>query len=138
MDPKDFFKTAEKLKDSSLESDLRTSVGRSYYAIFLHFRDYLASLGLKKKDDKGVHFFVQACLSNSQIKKVQHLSAILGDLKDKRTKADYHLKENILKDEANDVYEDALEAVDNFYITTEDEIKLIENVKKAPITNQML
>ena len=138
MDPKDFFKTAKKLKDSDLESDLRTSMGRSYYAVFLYFRDYLANLGLKNRDNKSVHFFVQACLSNSQIKKAQQLSTILGNLHGKRKKADYNLNESISLNEANDTYEDALESIVDFSITCEDETKLIENVKKAPQTNQML
>ena len=131
LEPKDFFNTAEKLKDSNIESDLRTSMSRSYYAIFLYLRDFLASLGLKKKKDNQAHFFVRACLSNSNVKKAQELSALLGDLCKKREKADYKLNECILTAEVDDAYKDAVEAIEDFKITEEDEKKLIKNVKIA-------
>lgn len=70
MEPKQFFITAEMLKDKPNESHLRTSVGRSYYAAFLYFREHLKSLGLEKKRNpaREIHEFVIQCLEFSGIK----------------------------------------------------------------------
>jgi len=132
LNPEEFFKTAEKLKDSDEESDLRTSIGRSYYAIFLYFREYLSKLGVVSKRKKDVHFFVQACLSNSRVKEAQTLSTELHELKQKRTKADYKLNVKITPREAADTLKDAQEAVDKFRssMTSDKENILVVNAKQ--------
>jgi len=137
LNPEEFFKTAEKLKDSDKESDLRTSMGRSYYAIFLHFREYLLKLGIVSKQKKGMHFFVQACLSNSRVKEAQSLSTELHELEQKRTKADYNLNAKITPKEAADTLKDAQEAVGKFHslMTPDKENLLVVNAKQFAINN---
>ena len=132
MNPEEFFKTAEKLKDSDKESDLRTSIGRSYYAVFLYLREYLFKLGIVSKRKKGIHFFVQACLSNSRVKEAQTLSTELHELEQKRTKADYKLNAKITPKEAVDTLRDAQEAVGKFSssMTLDKENILVVNAKQ--------
>ncbi|MGB8226258.1 MAG: hypothetical protein WCE45_05260 [Sedimentisphaerales bacterium] len=134
MNPEEFFKTAEKLKDSDKEPDLRTSVGRSYYAIFLHFREYLKKLGLSKTRNpkNSVHSFVKDCLGFSQVSEASRLAVALNDLYGKREKADYHLSITINPTEASDVLEDAKEAIQTFHssMTSGKEQILLANAKQ--------
>jgi hypothetical protein len=65
MDPTEFLKTAELLKSHTEQPHLRTSVGRSYYAALLYFRERLKCLGLEKKKHptQNAHAFVRGRLS---------------------------------------------------------------------------
>jgi len=133
LNPEEFFKTAEKLKDSDKEPDLRTSMGRSYYAVFLYFRDYLFELGLVPKiKNHEPHKFVLSCMSNSRVKEAQSLSTKLVELKQKRTKADYDLKIKVTNTEAEDVLEDAKEAIATFnsLMTPDKQNTLVVNTKQ--------
>ena len=131
MKPKDFFKTAELLKKKTDEAHLRTSVGRSYYAAFLHFREYLKSHGLCKgiKPRQDAHVFVNQCLGFSQVSEGNKASAYLRDLQQRREDADYHLDEELSQNDAEDALLNAKKVIEDYHteMTPEKEKTLIEN-----------
>jgi uncharacterized protein (UPF0332 family) len=126
----DFFKTAKLLKTHIEEAHLRTSIGRSYYAAFLYFREYLKSLGLEKKKNpnRDVHIFVIQCLQYSNVPEGNKASTYLHDLQQLREDADYCLNRPFSKNDADDAFAKANKAIADYTrnITPEQETKLIQ------------
>lgn len=115
ISPIDFHKTAEFLKDQQEEWHVRTVVNRSYYGVFLHFREFLAGQGVHipgRREKKSQHQFIIECFKKSITKAQQKSKApekkdstedsvdykIIGRLWSQlrtlfynRIKADYHL-----------------------------------------------
>ncbi len=104
MIPKDFFKTCELLLKQSEEPHLRTAVGRSYYAAFLYFREYLRQHGLSKtrRPKNEAHEFVMSCLTYSGVPEANVASVDLRNLQQKRSDADYDLGLEVTKNDAED------------------------------------
>lgn len=65
MDPTDFHKTADFLKDYQEEWHVRTSISRSYYGLFLHLRDFLTSQGVTLPN-RSRHKFIFTCFHESR------------------------------------------------------------------------
>lgn len=93
MNPLDFFNTAELLSKYTKPEHLRTSVGRSYYAVFLLLRNFLAENGLKKK--RSAHEFVRKCFQYCEVKEGTELANSLYKLHQRRSDADYFLEKQI-------------------------------------------
>lgn len=93
MDPKDFLSTARNLKDSTSESDIRTSIGRSYYSVFLYLREQLKSLGIEKQvyPEREAHEFISYSLEFCNIKEGSKIGNKLRSLRQYRKDADYNL-----------------------------------------------
>jgi hypothetical protein len=104
MEATDFFQTAELLKTHANEAHLRTSIGRSFYATFLYFREYLRKLGLEKKKNpnREAQVFVINCLGFSGIQEATKVSAYLHDLQQLREDADYDLIQEYVQNTAED------------------------------------
>lgn len=131
MEPTDFFKTAKLLKTHAKEeAHVRTSIGRSYYAAFLFFREWLRTRGLEKKikPSQDTHAFVNQCLGFSQVSEGCKASKYLRDLQQVREDADYHLDKKLSKNDAEDTFVRAIKVVDNYQkdITTAKEKELVE------------
>jgi hypothetical protein len=73
INPTDFHETAAFLKDYPEEWHVRTSIGRSYYGLFLFLRDFLVDHGVELPD-RAQHQFVFTCF---------HKSRFFGDIKGK-------------------------------------------------------
>ncbi len=133
MNPEDFFKTAEFLNsDTSLEANLRSSISRSYYGIFLYFREYLESKGIRKikEPKRQVHEFVRKTFRGSNSIFGSKLADKLKDLKQSREDADYDLKRSFTIDDSEIVLELAQKAISDYKkISPEEEIKLIRNAE---------
>ncbi len=130
MEPSDFFNTAKMLKDKSEQAHLRTSIGRSYYAAFLHFREYLRRIGLEKTKQPGreAHAFVIQCLQFSQVTECVQTSQYLRDLQQLREDADYHLEMTFSQNDAEDAFSKAQKAINDYdqNMTAEKEKTLLE------------
>jgi uncharacterized protein (UPF0332 family) len=131
MNPDDFLKTAEFLNShSETEANLRTSVSRSYYGIFLHFRDYLLAHGIRKKKEpkKQVHLFVREVFNWSNSRVGSKLAEKLLDLNERRRQADYELGMIVTPEDAIDALEIAQKTISNYSeINNEEEDKLLKN-----------
>lgn len=137
MDPTDFLKTAELLKTHIEEAHLRTSIGRSYYAAFLYFRERLRFHGLEKKKQPSqeAHAFVIQCLQKSNVQEGKKASTCLYDLRQLRTDADYRLNKKFSQNDADDAFAKAKNVIDDYTnnITPEQEMQLIQNASNFAI-----
>ena len=102
MNPTDFFKTAELLKNETEQAHIRSSISRSYYGVFLYFRKFLNDNGIKKKDKRDVHFFVFKCLEQSKAVIGETVAVRLYNLRGDRSIADYDLTKNVKNTKSND------------------------------------
>ena len=100
FDPRLFLDIAEDLKDSAsgnlLEGKIRTSIGRSYYSIFLATRTRIE--GVIKKDlenQKNVHEYIINNLKTSKDRLTAEYGTELDSLRHYRRQADYNIRVNL-------------------------------------------
>ena len=97
MKGRDFLTVAATLARSQKEPELRTAVGRAYYAAFNHICSFYNGVGIKwhRADRDNPHRQVQNCLacctSREELKEFAKLSVLLGSLHAQRKKADYEM-----------------------------------------------
>lgn len=110
INPVDFHKTAELLKDQQDEWHIRTTVNRCYYGVFLYFRDFFTEQGVRipEHKDKSQHKFVIECFQKSKAaatKKMQS-SGKNGDFKEECIKIGqiYSRLKTLLQDRTNADY----------------------------------
>jgi len=115
MDPKAFLDTARSLVSSSRESDLRTSISRSYYAVVLFYRNYFAEKLeiFPEKLNQCVHQFVPECFNGSSLTEAKKIGEKINRSKSDRTLADYHLSKSVSANRAADSLESAVELINN-------------------------
>lgn len=91
----DFLKTAETLNKSKDEWDIRTSISRSYYAVYLEIRQsiFKYSNGIDFPKDK--HGSVNRCLGSCSDKSWKKIALNFGNLRQHRTDADYKIHKTI-------------------------------------------
>ena len=94
--PRNFLLLAAKLlKDANyphLETRVRTSIGRAYYAAFLLSKAKQETRGHSFPDDHNVH----NCVINSlQDDHLSNIASKLDELKGFRSDADYHMNANL-------------------------------------------
>ena len=131
MDPSEFLKTAELLKSQTEQAHLRTSIGRSYYAVFLYFRERFRRLGLEKTKHPGrdEHAFVIQCLRFCGVTEGVKASQYLNDLQQVREDADYHLDRIFSQNDADDAFAKAKRVITDYEesVTPNKEKSLIDN-----------
>jgi uncharacterized protein (UPF0332 family) len=103
FDPLEFLRVAYELKDISNEAEIRTSIGRAYYATFLFAREWLRAKGWPIYDDYSDHGEVIKGLKNYKGKTA---SDKMYDLhKNFRKIADYELRGRSINEvDADDAY----------------------------------
>ena len=126
--------TAKKLKDSSHESDSRTSAGRSYYAIYHEIKSTLEAEGqIEIPNNHGLlphcFFFSEATPDIIQI------GINLQTLYNYRFKADYKLKNKVEKRHAKEAYKLACTIYDDFSNLFKGETKKIILVGTKSVIN---
>lgn len=100
MDALEFLKVAKKLINGS-EANYRTSIGRSYYAVFNHLKKECISLGVAiPKSSKG-HNDLLSNFYNSGIQEAVDIGVGINDLYSQRLNADYELQSVITKQTAD-------------------------------------
>jgi len=126
MDPQDFLNTANVLVNSSEESDLRSSVSRSYYAVILFYRNYFAGKlnFLPEKLNPAVHKFVPECFNACDPVEVKKIGEKINRLKQDRTNADYILSKTVSSTKAKDCLRSAKELID-YSISNQTEIAVL-------------
>ena len=90
MDPLDFLNVANRLKNSSEEEDRRTSVSRSYYAVFNHLRPKIDQFKPLPGWDQDHRALVEY-LTRVNLPELQSVGQALKDLRDSRNDADYEM-----------------------------------------------
>lgn len=91
MEPRAFLDLAADLKDGRNEASWRTSVSRSYYALFNQIARFInnniAALSNSADDHKKVYFYLNSC----GVETVQTIAKCLNSLRVDRNDADYRL-----------------------------------------------
>lgn len=96
MHPSEFLETAGDLSSGRREADWRSSISRSYYALFLALRELLLARVPRRLLSSGGgrklgHDFVVRCLKNCPDPDVIEMGDMLAGLRIKRQDADYDL-----------------------------------------------
>jgi uncharacterized protein (UPF0332 family) len=92
MEGKDFLEVANRLFKSAHEADRRTSVSRSYYAVFNHVKTAFESFNVTLSSDASAHQKICHYLRNSGLDEAEDLAQVISDLRIKRGDADYDMK----------------------------------------------
>ena len=107
MDAKDFLKIAKKLLKYNSEANWRTSIGRSYYAIFNYLKQECQALNLHISSGPAGHGELKNYLYNCGIDEGIDIGSKIGDLLTQRIKADYELGEEVTQNTARLMFEKA-------------------------------
>ena len=91
MDPLDFLRVADNLKDSSDEAERRIAVSRAYYSVFNCIKAYLVQNRIHIPSDASRHVQLTRYFWNSGIKEAEQLSRTIDDLRTDRNEADYDM-----------------------------------------------
>ena len=95
MEGKDFLEVANRLFKSAHEADRRTSVSRSYYAVFNHVKTVLESFGITLSSDASTHQKICQYLRNSGLDEAEGAAQNLSSLRTTRNDADYDMKASV-------------------------------------------
>jgi len=91
----EFLDTASRLSQGATEGDWRSSVSRSYYAVFHYFRGFLLANGLDVGQGGQVHFNLYSGLLNCGFPAVAPIASRIDRLREWRTWADYDLRRTV-------------------------------------------
>lgn len=105
---------AERLKDSSAEAELRTSIGRSYYALFISLRDALMTAGVRFARDGQDHRRLPSYLHRANSREAAAIAQTLQNLRGQRELSDYEMQQEITKRDAEVALGRATSARDRF------------------------
>ena len=96
MNPRDFHQLASKLAAGVNAAELRTAVGRAYYAVYNVGVEILTGMGFRINEGPGGHGDVQKRLHNSGDDEIKNVAAQLSTLHSNRRDADYRMyKKNV-------------------------------------------
>ena len=108
MQPQAFVELAERLITNEKNPEgFRSAISRAYYGAFLQAEDFLRRMNVYLVTDKK-HQEVLQILANTGDAEVDASSAMLGDLREERNRADYKLDDKSIEVEAH-----AQECLDN-------------------------
>jgi uncharacterized protein (UPF0332 family) len=140
MNTNDFLDVAGELKDHPKEAFIRTSISRSYYGVFLYFRDFLKTGGLSFGNSGNAHRWIADCLVNCSVYAGKVVGKNLRDLRDFRNQADYDLNRSISAKDASRCYSQAAKMIVDFHslLTPNDKTKLIQSAEKYAKQNNMI
>ncbi len=91
MNPFDFLTLAKSLRQGKDEASWRTSISRSYYAVFHFVRSELSNKGVPMSSGPQAHGEIRTFLANCGVADAESLSSKIGDLHEQRLTADYKL-----------------------------------------------
>jgi uncharacterized protein (UPF0332 family) len=91
MDPLKFLDLASDWATGSREGEWRSSVSRSYYAVFHVARNLLRQVGFQVPRGDQCHSYVYARLNNTADQTIERAASQLHDLRRARNQADYDL-----------------------------------------------
>lgn len=114
MDPLDFLRIAKKLLNYDSEANWRTSISRSYYAIYNYLKQECAKLGVEISKGPSGHGDLIRCLRGSELPDAVDIGSKVNDLHSHRIKADYDMAEPITLNTAKLFYRKAEKIKDGF------------------------
>lgn len=98
MDPRDFYQIAVHLAQRGSPADLRTAIGRSYYACYNMAADLLRGWGVPVTRNAAGHGEVMRYFANSGDPDLEQAEYKLRAMRSKRNTADYDLSAAKIED----------------------------------------
>ena len=114
MDPLDFLGVAERLCLSASEAERRTSIGRSYYALYNLLLASLSSQGVHFENAPGDHARLVYYLLSCADREAALIGAAVRDLRGKRNNADYKMGITVEINDSEFAHKKAARAIDRF------------------------
>ena len=122
MNPRDFLSIAARMHAASTEAEWRTSIGRSYYALFHVIIGGLSSRGAVFRGEGKDHGDLIRYLAKVSNRQARSIGQVLRDLRAHRNHADYELSVNLQDKQAELVYNKAKRAIESFDALPETEV----------------
>ncbi|MCX6621375.1 MAG: hypothetical protein NTY38_09895 [Acidobacteria bacterium] len=114
MDARDFLIVAGQFSASPREAERRTSIGRSYYALFNLILGALAAKGVPFHESADDHRDLIAYLAKVRHGAAGRIGQVLSDLRTQRNIADYRMKAAVPEKTSGLVFEKAKRAIAEF------------------------
>ncbi|MFQ5853696.1 MAG: hypothetical protein ACE5JU_24320 [Candidatus Binatia bacterium] len=133
----EFLDIAHQFQASSSEAERRTSIGRSYYALYNVLIGLLSSQGVPFENGGGDHWRLVNYLTKCNDRIAFRIGGALRDLRSVRTDADYHLNMPIEIAQSELAYKRARRAINRFDALQQSShihvvVQLIKQVKPFP------
>lgn len=140
MDAKDFLTIAKKLIKYNTEANWRTSIGRSYYAVFNYLKQECQALSLNIPKGAAGHGQLKNYFYNCAIDEGVDIGSKIGDLHSQRIIADYELGEKVEQKTAALMFEKAQDIAKRFPTIDKPTFKTgvekwINTISNAHLTN---
>jgi hypothetical protein len=133
MDAREFFLIAGQFKDSVSEAERRTSVSRSYYALFNTLLGALSDRGVMFSEKPEDHYRLISYLAKAGSKTTGQVGAALKDLRLDRNRADYEMKTTIDAKTSELLYLKPTRAMAQFDAIPKAEMQqIIERIQSLP------
>lgn len=115
MDPSDFLVVAQNLYSSASEADQRTSVSRSYYALYNLLHVALSNVGVSLSRNAEDHALVVYYLTNCRPPApAAGVALALNSLRTERNSADYDMRAMVDNRKSEFAYKKALDSCEKF------------------------
>lgn len=133
MNPADFLRVADQFQASASEAERRTSIGRSYYAVYNVLFRFLSAQGVPFENGGGDHWRLVYYLTNCHHRQAGRIGAALRDLRNLRTDADYRMNLVIDVHQSQLAYQQARSAVNRFnQLPPPDLGNIVQRIKALP------
>lgn len=137
MDPAAFLNIAEQFQGSDSEAERRTSIGRSYYALYNILFGSLVSQGVHFTHRGGDHGLLVYYLTQCGHPQAADIGATLRDLRNYRNNADYSMNVMIDTRQSRLVYGKVRSAVNTFReLQQSDMVMVVQRIKALPPRNR--
>lgn len=114
MEPLDFIKVAKQLLRYNNEAKWRTSIGRSYYAIFNYLKNEIYSLGITISKGPAGHGELVKNFHGCGIDEAIEIGSKVRDLYTQRIIADYEMDDTVTQNTASLIFKKAKEITEVF------------------------
>ena len=134
MEPERFLETAKLLNHYDDEAHIRTSISRSFYAVFHFFMNYVTA-HLVREPKHSAHKFIANCLQNCSAPQIKKVGVRFDTLRQRRRDADYRLGTEVSKNDGEDALAEAKSIMSDYDAALDQNTKIEKAVAKS-ITTQ--
>ena len=127
----DFLKSAQSSSAGSTEADWRSAVSRAYYAAFHETRDLLTALGFVAPRAEMAHAYLWRRLENCGNAIVAKAGSRLNQLRRERNRADYDVKLNLAKQDAEAAVKSAATIIETLQALKPEDRQAITDAMKT-------
>ena len=114
MDGRRFFEVADRLRASASEAERRTSISRSYYALFNVVLGVLSAQGVIFRETPDDHYTLISYLNKAHNRTAGLVGSALKDLRLEPNRADYDMKATVDARTSEFLYLKATRAIAQF------------------------